>query len=158
MWLYVDTWGSSMHPFGSNLLFTLFKEHFRHCLMNEFSSWHCWDDVFKSCVPTSISYTVFILSSVLWSLFMAEWLFAFGKPESLRAHPPFLLATPLSNQPTAILLPYEKSDNIMCAKTELGHWTTVLENPLPPLTSPDIPTGQGKKNPILIWQHQKRYR
>lgn len=128
VWLHVHTLRSSICPFGSNLLFTLLKWHFRHWWMNEFSSWPCWD-VFKCRMSTSISYTVFILSSLLWSLFMVEWLAAFGKPKSLSAHPWFLLTISLSSQATAILWPKEKVRTLCVPRLNCDIWTAVFANP-----------------------------
>lgn len=59
-------------PLSPALFFTLLKQHFRHCLMNEFSSQHCGEDVFICCVSISILFIVLILSSVLQSLFTVE--------------------------------------------------------------------------------------
>lgn len=63
----------------SAFLFSLFNQHFHHCLMNEFSSQHCADDVFICCVSASILFIELILSSLLWSLFTVGWLSTVGK-------------------------------------------------------------------------------
>lgn len=61
--------GCARRLLNSALLFSLFKQHFHHSLMNEFSSRHCADDVFICCVSASILFIVHILSTLLWSLF-----------------------------------------------------------------------------------------
>lgn len=78
-------------------------------------------------MSTSISCPVFILSSVLWSLSMVEWLSASRGSESISAYPPFLSAISISFQTTFILLRYEGHESIVCAMTEMGHLNNSLD-------------------------------
>lgn len=125
--------------------------------MNECRNQHCWEEVFKCCVSTSISYPVFILSSVLWSLSMVERFSACGRPESVSAYPPHLSAFPLSFQTMGILWSYEGHENIVCATTELGYLNNSLDKPFASSGLLTCPCWKKQKDAVLIQQHQRRH-